>query len=81
MASRITAYHIEERRPAAVEDLKRAFDSALCEIHQADLAAKKKLQRQVPIVQRARRFRISQADAEKLALSDAVRALAQLWKI
>jgi hypothetical protein len=81
MASRTTTYRIEERHLSSAEDLRRAFDSALFEIHQADLAAKRKMQRQVPIVQRARRFGISQADAEKRALSDAVRALAQLWKI
>jgi hypothetical protein len=80
MAFKTSAYRIEERRLSA-EDLRRAFDSALCEIHQADLAAKKKLQRRIPIVERAKRFGISQADAEKRALSEAVRALAELWKV
>ncbi|MFZ0309433.1 MAG: hypothetical protein WAL89_14775 [Candidatus Sulfotelmatobacter sp.] len=80
MAFKTLAYRIEERRLSA-EDLRRAFDSALCEIHQADLAAKKGLQRRIPIVQRAKRFGISQADAEKRALSEAARALAELWKV
>jgi hypothetical protein len=81
MASRITAYRIEESRLSSAEDLRRAFDTALCEIHQADLAARQKLQRRMPIVQRAKRLGISQADAEKRALLDAVRALAQLWRV
>ncbi len=53
----------------------------MCDIHQADLAAKKKLQYRTPIVQRGRILGISQAAAEKRALSDAARALAQLWKV
>jgi hypothetical protein len=75
------AYHIEQRYQPAAEDLRRAFETALCEIHQADLAAKKRLQYRIPIVERARRLGISKADAEKRALTDAVRALAQLWKV
>jgi hypothetical protein len=56
------------------------FETAVCEIHQADLAARK-LQQHAPIVPRARVLGISQASAEKRALSDAARALAQLWKV
>ncbi len=52
----------------------------MCDIHQADLAAKKR-QYRTPIVQRGKILGISQAAAEKRALSDAARALAQLWKV
>jgi hypothetical protein len=57
------------------------FETAVCDIHQADLATKKKLQYRTPIVQRGTVLGISQAAAEKRALSDAARALAQLWKV
>jgi hypothetical protein len=70
---------IELHRPLSAEDLRHAFEAAVCEIHRADAAAKK-LQR-APIVPRARLLGISQASAEKRALSDAARALAQLWKV
>jgi hypothetical protein len=80
MAFKTSACRFEERRLSA-EDLRRVYDSALCEIHQADLAAKKKLQRRISTVERAKRLGISQADAEKRALSEAVRALAELWKV
>ena len=52
----------------------------MCDIHQADPATKKR-QYRTPIVQRGKILGISQADAEKRALSDAARALAQLWKV
>ncbi len=57
------------------------FETAVCDIRQADLAAKKKLQYRTPIVQRERVLGVSQAAAEKRALSDAARALAQLWNV
>ena len=57
------------------------FETAVCDILQADLAAKKKLQYRTPIVQRGRVLGVSQAAAEKRALSDAARALAQLWNV
>jgi hypothetical protein len=63
------------------EQLRRVFETSVCEIHQADLAAKKRAQYRAPIVPRATILGISQADAEKRALSDAARALAQLWKV
>lgn len=52
----------------------------MCDIHQADLATKK-MEYRTPIVQRGKILGISQAAAEKRALSDAARALAQLWKV
>jgi hypothetical protein len=57
------------------------FESAVCEIHQADMATQKKLQYRAPIVPRAKVLGLSKEGAEKLALSDAARALAQLWKV
>jgi hypothetical protein len=82
MAYRMTPTHIEAQRSASPEDLKRVFETAVCEIHQADIAAnKKKLEYRAPIVSRARILGLSQAGAEKRAVSDAARALAQLWKV
>jgi len=72
-----TTQHIEAQRSPSPEDLKRVFETAVCEIHQADVDAKKRL----PIVSRARVLGLSQAGAEKRALSDAARALALLWKV
>jgi hypothetical protein len=71
----------EARSPTSAEDLRRMFETVLCELHQVDLNARKKLRYRTPIVNRARRLRISQADAEKRALADAARVLTQLWKV
>jgi hypothetical protein len=76
-----TAHHIEAQRSPSPEDLKQVFESAVCEIHQADVEAKKRLKYGAPIVSRARILGLSQAGAEKRALTDAARALAQLWKV
>jgi len=81
MASMIAGHHVNTQRSPSSEDLRRAFETAVCEIHQSDLAAKKGLQYRTPIVQRARFFGISRPDAEKRAVTDAARALAQLWKV
>lgn len=82
MASKIFQHHIEAQRPpCSPEDLRRLFETAVCEIHQADLATEKKVQYGIPIVSRAKILRISKDGAEKRALSDAARALAQLWKV
>jgi hypothetical protein len=81
MAYKIAGHHIEARRPPSAEDLRRVFETAVCEIHESDLAAKKRLQYRTPIVQRARLLGITQASAEKRALTDAARALALLWKV
>lgn len=81
MAYKIETNRIPAPRPATAEDLRRVFETAVCEIHQADLAAKKRLQYRAPIVPRARILGLSQAGAEKRALTDAARALAQLWKV
>ena len=73
--------HIEGQRAPSPEDLKRVFETAVGEIHQADVDARKRLQYGAPIVSRARILGLSQAGMEKRALSDAARALAQLWKV
>jgi hypothetical protein len=81
MAYKMAGRHIEAHRSPSADELRSAFETAVCEIHQADLAAKKRLQYRAPIVPRARILGLSGADAEKRALSDAARALAQLWKV
>lgn len=81
MAFKITDHQVEAHRSPSAEDLRRAFETAVCELHQADRSAKKQMQYRSPIVQRARIFGLSKADAEKRALSDAARALAELWKV
>jgi hypothetical protein len=81
MPYRLAAHHLDVQRPASPDDLRRVFETAVGEIHQADEASKKRLQYRAPIVPRARILGLSQAGAEKQALSDAARALAQLWKL
>ena len=81
MASRIVGQNIETHRSPSADDLRHVFEAAVCEIHRAELAAKKRLQYRAPIVPRAKVLGISQANAEKRALSEAARALAQLWKV
>jgi hypothetical protein len=81
MASRILNHTFEAHRPPSPEDLRRKFETAVCELHAADFAAKKRLQYHSPIVPRRRILGISQADAEKRAVSEAARALAELWKV
>ena len=81
MAYKIAGHHIEAQRSPSTKDLRRVFETAVCEIHQSDLAANKRPQYRAPIFQRARLLEISQASAEKRALTDAARALSQLWKV
>lgn len=81
MSYRFAHHPLSERTGPSPEDLRQVFESAVCDIHQADVAAKKRLQYGKPIVPRAKILGLSQAGAEKLALSDAARALAQLWKV
>ncbi len=75
------AGHQEAHPSPSCEDLRRKFETAVCELHQADLAAEKRLKHHAPIVPRRRILGISQADAEKLAMSEAAKALAALWKV
>jgi hypothetical protein len=69
----------EEGLPA--KNLRRVFECAVRDIYQVGLTGKIS-QYRTPIVQRARASAEgSSVDAEKRALSDAARALAQLWKV
>jgi hypothetical protein len=77
MAYKIVDHRIEPQRNLSTEDLRRKFESAVFELHPADFAAKKRL----PIVPRRKVLGISQADAEKRAVSEAAQALAVLWKL
>jgi hypothetical protein len=62
-------------------NLKRAFENAVRDIYETNLSGKASRYR-TPIVQRAGTGAPeSKANAEKRALSDAARALAQLWKV
>jgi hypothetical protein len=76
MAYKFAGSRIEIQRPLPADDLRRTFEMAVCQIHEADVASKRPAYR-TPIVQRG----ISQAYAEKRALSDAAQALALLWKV
>jgi hypothetical protein len=61
--------------------LKRAFECAVRDIYQAGVTGQISRYR-TPIVQRSGTSASgSHVDAEKRALSDAAKALAQLWKI
>lgn len=77
----IQPHDIQAQRSASPEDLRHAFDKAMIEIHQAGFPADRNIQYRSPIVQRAKRWGISQARAEECAISEAARALALLWKI
>lgn len=61
-------------------NLKRTFENAVRDIYQTSLTGKPSRYR-TPIVQRAKPLGESAANAEKRALSDAAKALAQLWKV
>lgn len=61
-------------------NLKRTFENAVRDIYQASLPGKPSRYR-MPIVQRPKKAPESPASAEKRALSDAAKALAQLWKV
>ncbi len=81
MAYRLSDHRLAPPPSATPDNLRRAFESAVGEIYRADRAAEKKLQHRIPIVAKAKILGLSQAGAEKRALSDAARALAQLWKV
>lgn len=78
MAYRIVGHRIETTKLLSPDALRREFETAVCELHDLDpVAQKRRLQYRTPIVQRAGIC----VDVEKRALSDAARALAQLWKV
>lgn len=63
------------------KNLKRAFECAIRDIYQVGLTGRIS-QYRTPIAQRASSgIPKSGVDAERRALTDAARALAQLWKI
>lgn len=62
------------------KNLQGAFESAVQDIYQVRLTGKASRYR-TPIVQRPGTTSASSGDPEKRALSDAAKALAQLWKI
>jgi hypothetical protein len=66
------------QRVRSAENLRQVFETAVVEIHQAEQAS-----RRLPIVQRNRPATglNCPGSTEKRAVSDAARALAQLWKI
>jgi hypothetical protein len=68
-------------QPAAMpKNLKLAFENAVRDIYQAGLTGKISQYRS-PIVQRAGVPSPTGLNAEKQALSDAAKALAELWKV
>lgn len=68
-----------QNAPSA-KNLQQVFESAVCEIHQLETSAQR-LRYGRPIVQRVQAAPVSRADVEKRAVSDAARALSQLWKV
>jgi hypothetical protein len=75
---KVVGHRIEAHLAPSAEDLRRKFESAVCELHPV-LAPEQR--RRAPIVSRRTILGLSQADAEKRAVSDAARALAELWKV
>lgn len=70
-----------QHNPAVPKNLQRAFEHAVRDIYEAGLSGKIS-QYRTPIAQRiGAKAASSPAHAEKQALSDAAKALAQLWKI
>jgi len=79
MACKVVGHRLEAHPSPSPEDLRRKFKSAVCELH-PDLAAQH-LRYRSPIVPRRKILGLSQVDAERRAVSDAARALAELWKV
>jgi hypothetical protein len=80
MAYKVVDHRIESHTPLSAEDLRRKFESAVCELR-SDFTSNRGLQHRAPIVPRRKVLGLSQADAEKRAVSEAARALAALWKV
>ncbi|HET9305005.1 MAG TPA: hypothetical protein VFO46_03180 [Candidatus Sulfotelmatobacter sp.] len=68
-----------KQAPPVTRNLQRSFEHAVRDIYQAGLTGKAS-QYRTPIVQRAS-LPASGPVEEKRALSDAAKALAQLWKV
>jgi hypothetical protein len=81
MQNKIARNHIETLPARSPEDLRRAFETAVCELYVADGTANQRVLYRLPIVSRRRIKGDTQCGDEKRALSNAARALAQLWKV
>lgn len=68
-----------KQAPPVTRNLQRSFEHAVRDIYQAGLTGKAS-QYRTPIVQRASMPTCGPVE-EKRALSDAAKALAQLWKV
>ena len=62
-------------------NLQRTFENAVRDIYQAELTGKVSAQRTPILRQRFRSPDVTSANAQKQALSDAAKALAQLWNL
>lgn len=80
MAYKIARQHIEVPASPSHDDLRRVFERAVGDLYDGDRAGVRRPKYGAPIVAR-RILGITKVDAEKRALSDAARALAQLWKV
>jgi hypothetical protein len=80
MASKPAAQVSAAQIPPMSVNLKRTFENAVRDIYEADLSRKASNYRR-PIVQRPRVPGESSANTQKKALSDAAKALAQLWNV
>jgi hypothetical protein len=79
MASKSVA-QVPAQVPTLSINLKRTFENAVRDIYQASVTGKPSNYRR-PILRRPRVAVESSENREKKALSDAAKALAQLWKI
>jgi hypothetical protein len=70
----------DRQNAPSAKNLQQVFETAVCEIHQLETSAQR-VRYRTPIVQRVQVAPVSRADAEKRAVSDAARALSQLWKV
>jgi len=76
----MTSKNTQQTLPTA-KNLQRAFERAVRDMYEASLTGHISQYRS-PIFQRAGKSApMTPADAEKQALSDAAKALAQLWKV
>lgn len=80
MASKPTTQAPSAQLPSMSIDLKHTFENAVRDIYQAGITGKTSNYRR-PIVHRSQVPAESSAHAQKRAVSDAAKALAQLWKV
>jgi len=80
MASKPTAQVPPVQLPSRSINLRHTFENAVRDLHQAGITGKTSNYRR-PIVQRSYVPSESSANAQKRALFDAAKALAQLWKV